>query len=207
MGSHRTVPAEQVRGAVSSWPSTGRGPLAGRPARLAPMEATLEAPRKLDGEKAQRIIAAMRASVSTRGAAASTFDHVARDAGVSRGLLHYYFGTKERLLVEVLRHDAAIRMRALEERLERADSVDAIIDALLTQLERALHEDAPAQTVLYEMFSVSLRNPEVRGELAKLYRDIRGHVGELLETKQSEGVVELPGGGEAVAATIFALGD
>ena len=36
---------------------------------------------------------------------ASTFDHVAREAGVSRGLLHYYFGSKERLLVEVVRHD------------------------------------------------------------------------------------------------------
>src|SRR4051794_5109544 len=126
MGSHRTVPAEQVRGAVSSWPSTGRGPLAGRPARLAPMEATLEAPRKLDGEKAQRIIAAMRASVSTRGAAASTFDHVAREAGVSRGLLHYYFGSKERLLVEVLRHDTAERNRSMGEGLAKADSPDQI---------------------------------------------------------------------------------
>ena len=171
------------------------------------MEAAVSTTRRLDGEKAQRIVAAMRASVGSRGAAASTFDHVARDAGVSRGLLHYYFGTKERLLVEVLRHDAAIRMRALEERLERAHSVDEIIDALLSQLERALHEDAPAQTVLYEMFSVSLRNAEVRAELAKLYRDIRAHVGDLLDAKQREGVVDLPGGGEAVAATIFALGD
>src|SRR3954471_11497690 len=82
------------------------------------MEAAVSTTRRLDSEKAQRIVAAMRASVGSRGAAASTFDHVARDAGVSRGLLHYYFGTKERLLVEVLRHDAAIRMRALEERLE-----------------------------------------------------------------------------------------
>ena len=64
-----------------------------------------DASRRLEGDKAQRIIAAMRASVGTRGAAASTFDHVAREAGVSRGLLHYYFGTKERLLAEVVRRD------------------------------------------------------------------------------------------------------
>jgi AcrR family transcriptional regulator len=163
--------------------------------------------RRLDGEKAQRIVAAMRTSVGRRGAAASTFDHVARDAGVSRGLLHYYFGSKERLLVEVLRHDAAIRMRALEERLERADSVDAIIDALVTQLEQALHEDADAQTFIYEMFSVSRRNEDVRAELAKLYRDIRAHVGELLRSKEREGVVRLGGDPNAVAAVIFALGD
>jgi len=44
--------------------------------------------RKLESEKAQRIVAAMRQSVGTRGAAGATFDLVAREAGVSRGLLH-----------------------------------------------------------------------------------------------------------------------
>ena len=57
--------------------------------------------RRLPGVKAQRIVEAMRSSVARRGVAGSTFDHVAREAGVSRGLLHYYFGTKERLLAEV----------------------------------------------------------------------------------------------------------
>ncbi len=46
------------------------------------------AQRELSSEKARRIIQAMRASVARRGAAGSTFDHVAREAGVSRGLLH-----------------------------------------------------------------------------------------------------------------------
>ena len=59
--------------------------------------------RELSGDKAQRIVDAMRESVAKRGAAGSTFEHVAGEAGVSRGLLHYYFGTKERLLVEVVR--------------------------------------------------------------------------------------------------------
>ena len=48
----------------------------------------------------------MRTSVATRGIAGSTFDAVAGEAGVSRGLLHYYFGTKERLLIEVVRREA-----------------------------------------------------------------------------------------------------
>ena len=76
--------------------------------------------RELSGEKAQRIIDAMRESVAKRGAAGSTFEHVAREAGVSRGLLHYYFGTKERLLVEVVRRDAEIRVARLDEPLGNA---------------------------------------------------------------------------------------
>src|SRR5215211_8919744 len=104
------------------------------------MEASVEAPRKLEGEKARRIIEAMRASVATRGAAGSTFDHVAREAGVSRGLLHYYFGSKERLLVEVVRQDANNRIQAMDERLAGAGSVDEVLQALVIVLEEFLGE-------------------------------------------------------------------
>src|ERR687895_2528987 len=126
------------------------------------MEASVEAPRKLEGDKAQRIIEAMRASVGQRGAAASTFDHVAREAGVSRGLLHYYFGSKERLLVEVVRHDAAERTRSMDERLEKAQSPDEGVQALVVGLEEFLGDDAGGQAVIYEMLSASRHSDEIR---------------------------------------------
>ena len=90
--------------------------------------------RELNGEKAQRIVDAMRESVAKRGAAASTFEQVAGEAGVSRGLLHYYFGTKERLLVEVVRRDAELRVARLDEMLEKAETVDAVLDGLVASL-------------------------------------------------------------------------
>src|SRR6187402_3851383 len=90
--------------------------------------------RELSGDKAQRIIDAMRESVAKRGAAGSTFEHVSREAGVSRGLLHYYFGTKERLLVEVVRRDTELRVELLDERLAPAKSVDDVVGALVSSL-------------------------------------------------------------------------
>src|SRR6476661_2541694 len=71
----------------------------------------------VEADKSARIVDAMRASVARRGVAGSTFDHVAREAGVSRGLLHYYFATKENLLVEVVRRDCDLRMTVLDEQL------------------------------------------------------------------------------------------
>src|SRR3977135_395029 len=121
--------------------------------------------RQLTGERAQRIVDAMRASAALRGAAPSPFDHVAQEAGVSRGLLHYYFGTKERLLVEVVRHDSDVRMRRLEDSLASADSVDAIVDPLVTQLKDYVGEDPASHALIYELLSVSRRNEEVREEL------------------------------------------
>ena len=166
-----------------------------------------DAVRRLDGDKAQRIIAAMRASVGKRGASGSTFDHVAREAGVSRGLLHYYFGSKEQLLVEVVRHDCEVRNRNMDERLEKAHSVDEILDALVVGLEEFLEDDAGGQAVIYEMLSASRHSEEIRAELAELYRQWRERLAGWLRTKEREGVIRLQADAEAVASMLFSLGD
>ncbi len=171
------------------------------------MEASVATPRKLEGEKAQRIVEAMRTSVGKRGAASSTFDVVAREAGVSRGLLHYYFGSKERLLVEVVRTDCDARVAALEEQLAAATSADEIVGVLVQTLEAFVADEPGVQALLYEMLSASRRSEEIRAELAELYRRWRGQLADALREKQREGVVTLDAEPEAVAAMLFALGD
>jgi len=163
--------------------------------------------RRLDSDKARRIVAAMRSSVARRGAAGSTFDHVAQEAGVSRGLLHYYFGSKERLLVEVVRHDADLRAQALEERLRDARSLDAIVQALVWGLEQFVAEDPGSHAVIHELLSAARRNDEIREELAALYRRVRSEVAEILVEKEREGIVELRADGEAVVSIFLALAD
>jgi AcrR family transcriptional regulator len=164
-------------------------------------------PRDLAGDKAQRIVDAMRESVARRGAAGSTFDHVAREAGVSRGLLHYYFGTKERLLVEVVRRDTELRMAALDAALAGAHTADDFIAALVSSLETMMEEDPDFVTLLFELYTIARRNEEVGREFVALQRATREHVGGLLAAKQAEGVLQLHGEPDAVAMIIFSLAD
>ncbi len=164
------------------------------------------APRRLAGDKAHRIVEAMRASVAHRGVAGSTFDHVAREAGVSRGLLHYYFGTKERLLAEVVRRDCEVRIAALESQLAEASCADDVLALLRVALEDIV--DQPEfVTVVFEFFTLSRRNAEVAAEFAELLRRTSQHVAEVLRAKQEEGVLHLRAEPEAVADILFALGD
>lgn len=163
--------------------------------------------RELSGEKAQRIIDAMRDSVATRGAAASTFEHVAREAGVSRGLLHYYFGTKERLLVEVVRRDAEIRVARLDEPLGRAKTVDDVLDVLVNSLTELIQNEPGFFLLLYELFSAGRRNPEIQHEVGQLFERTRSHVAEVLKAKEREGVLNLRFDAEAIVSYLFALGD
>jgi AcrR family transcriptional regulator len=161
----------------------------------------------VDREKAQRIVDAMRASVAQRGVAGSTFDHVAREAGVSRGLLHYYFGTKERLLAEVVRRDTELRMVQLDHQLARAESAADFIALLRDTLETMVREDTEFLTLLFEFFTLSRRNPEIAAEFAELVRRTREGVAAVLRAKQDEGVLHLRAAPEAVAEVLTGLGD
>lgn len=162
---------------------------------------------RLDSEKALRIVEAMRASVGERGAAGSTFDQVAREAGVSRGLLHYYFGSKERLLIEVVRHDCDLRMAALDQALAGTASAEAIVGVLVKALEDFVEQDPGAYALIFELFTASRENPELRDALAEVYHLVRGQIAGALAAKAEAGVVKLRADPEAVASVLLALAD
>jgi AcrR family transcriptional regulator len=171
------------------------------------MAATAAAPKRLEGDKAQRIIEAMRTSVGTRGAAGSTFDVVAREAGVSRGLLHYYFGSKEQLLVEVVRHDCEVRIASMGARIAKATTADEIIAALVLGLEEFIEGEPGSPAVIYELLSASRHSEDIRAELAELYLRWRADLADSLRTKEREGVVRLDADPDSVASMLFCLGD
>lgn len=149
----------------------------------------------------------MRVSVAARGIAGSTFDHVAREAGVSRGLLHYYFGTKERLLVEVVRRESDVRIERLENSIAHARSADDVIAALVQGFEDFLGEGPATPVMFFEMMSLAQRNQEIAAELTELSRRTRCHLAEALEAKSAAGVVKLRADAGTVATFLSALAD
>jgi AcrR family transcriptional regulator len=163
--------------------------------------------RSLSGERARRIVEAMRHSVARRGAVGSTFDHVSREAGVSRGLLHYYFGTKEQLLVEAVRRDCELRIEALERRLAGAQSADDFIDLMAQNLRQTIREDPDFVTLVFELFTLSRRNADIAVEYAGLMRRTRERVASMLAAAQEDGVLRLHAEPEAVADVLFSIGD
>jgi len=163
--------------------------------------------RSPSGEKAQRIVEAMRRSVAQRGTAGSTFERVSREAGVSRGLLHYYFGTKEQLLVEAVRHDCQLRLERLERQLAGAQTADDFIALVARQLQDMLREDPDFVTLLFELFTLSRRNADIAVEYANLMRGMREQVAGMLTVAQEDGVLRLHADPEAVAEILFSLGD
>jgi len=148
----------------------------------------------------------MRTSVAARGIAGSTFDHVANEAGVSRGLLHYYFGSKERLLVEVVRRESDVRIERVEEAIVGAADIEDVLAALVRSFEEWVG-DGPAPVMIYEMLTLAQRNEEIAAQLAELGRRVRSHLAGALERKQDTGVLSLRIEPELAAMFLIALAD
>jgi AcrR family transcriptional regulator len=163
--------------------------------------------RSLSSEKALRIVEAMRRSVARRGTAGSTFDHVSREAGVSRGLLHYYFGTKEQLLVEAVRRDCELRMELLENQLSAATTADDFINLMAQNLEETVRDDPDFVILLFELFTLSRRNADIAAEYAGLIGRMREQVAQLLAKAQRERILHLHAEPEAVADVLFSIAD
>ena len=172
------------------------------------MEAATDGRAPLAGDKAPRIVDAMRTSVAERGTAGSTFDQVARAAGVSRGLLHYYFGTKERLLVEVVRRDCDVRLACSTTQLARGAHADDFVAVLVAQLEDLVRNDPGFVTLVFELFTLSRRNEEIAAEFAELLRRTREQLAALLRgARRTRACCGSRAEPEAVVDVLFALAD
>jgi AcrR family transcriptional regulator len=162
---------------------------------------------RLSGDKVQRIVDAMRTCIAQRGITGATFEHVSREAGVSRGLLHYYFGTKERLLIEVLRGDAEVRIGALDAPLGAAETADEVLQILVAGAEEIIQSDPGFYVLIFELFSAARQNAEIRAELAQVYDGSRRHVAGILRRKQDEGVLKLRFDPETTVTFMFGAAD
>jgi AcrR family transcriptional regulator len=165
-----------------------------------------DATRVLATDKAMRIVDAMRSSVARRGVAGSTFDHVAREAGVSRGLLHYYFGSKEQLLVEVARRDSQVRLEAMTAELAKAQTTEDLSSLWIRSIYATVRHEPEYVTMLLEMYTLSQRQPEVAQELAALSQAMNDAFDRRLQELADEGRIELRAAPAVVAELVIGFG-
>jgi AcrR family transcriptional regulator len=95
---------------------------------------------RVDSDVRRReILAAARKLFSERGYSAVSTTELAAEAGVARGLINHYFGTKRDLYVEVVREMVRFRSQPVPEYIDGATQqsrLDASIDGWLEMVSR-----------------------------------------------------------------------
>jgi AcrR family transcriptional regulator len=143
-------------------------------ARAAAEEALLDA--------AERLLAdAGYASITTR--------RLATEAGVNHGLVHYYFGSNENLLVHALERFTG-RLIARQRELYAADVPFAA--KWRTAMRYLVSEDVSYQKIWLELQALAWSNPDIRARLARVNAEWRAVLTEAFDEPRRELGIELP---------------
>ena len=122
------------------------------------------------------------------GYAGITTRSVAEGAGANKGLVHYYFGSMENLLVRVLERFTE-RLIARQRAMYGADL--PFIEKW-RQAMRYLDEDREYQKVWYELQALAWNRPELRDRVAHVDAEWRAVLAEAFEQARREHPIDMP---------------
>jgi TetR/AcrR family transcriptional regulator len=122
------------------------------------------------------------------GYAGITTRRVADEAGANKGLVHYYFGSMENLLVRVLERFTErliVRQRTMY-------AADTPFIEKWRQAMRYLDEDREYQRVWYELQALAWSRPELRERVAHVDKEWRAVLAEAFEQARREHSIDMP---------------
>jgi AcrR family transcriptional regulator len=149
-----------------------------------------------------RLIAAGYILLSEKGYEATTVKEVAHVAGVSPGLFHYYFTSKDELLRAVLQ-EAGVRYGRLMGELRATVPPDSFLETAFTALRERIRQEPGWYRLHYELYALGLRNPTFQPVLGEMLGYIRQMFARALQA--ATGGDE--GRAQALAAVVLACFD
>jgi AcrR family transcriptional regulator len=145
-------------------------------------------------DAAERLLGEVDASgITTR--------RVADEAGTNHGLVHYYFGSVEQLLVRVLE-------RFTDRLIERQRELYAADAPFLDKWRSAmayLDEDLPYQKIWFELQALAWNRPELQERLAWVHGEWRAVLVEAFAPVREELGLELPA--EALVTLVYTFNE
>jgi AcrR family transcriptional regulator len=123
------------------------------------------------------------------GYAGITTRRLAEEAGVNHGLVHYYFGSNENLLVRALERFTE-RLIARQRELYAADM--PFLEKWRTAMRYLVSEDVTYQKIWLELQSLGWNNPGVRERLARVNEEWRAVLTEAFEEPHRLRGIDIP---------------
>lgn len=123
------------------------------------------------------------------GYATITTRRLAAAAGVNHGLVHYYFGSNENLLVRALERFTG-RLIARQRELYAGD--EPFVEKWRTAMRYLVAEDATYEKIWLELQAMAWNDPQLRSRLALVNAERRAVLTEAFAAPRRELGVEMP---------------
>jgi AcrR family transcriptional regulator len=148
----------------------------------------MAAPQKLRAAEQAMLDAAERLLVDV-GYAGITTRRLAEEAGVNHGLVHYYFGSNENLLVRTFERFTE-RLLARQRQIYAADI--PFIEKWRTAMRSLTSEDVADQKIWLELCALAWNHPELRERVARVNEEWRAVLLEAFEQSRRDYGIDLP---------------
>ena len=123
------------------------------------------------------------------GYARITTRRLAEEAGVNHGLVHYYFGSNENLLVRALERFTG-RLIDRQRALYAADV--PFVEKWRTAMRYLVSEDVAYEKVWLELQALAWNDPDLQARLARVNEDWRAVLTEAFEEPHRELGIDMP---------------
>jgi AcrR family transcriptional regulator len=125
----------------------------------------------------------------TLGHAGITTRRLAEEAGVNQGLVHYYFGSNESLLVRALERFTE-RLIVRQREMYEADA--PFLEKWRTAMQYLLDDDASYEKIWLELQALAWNRPDLREHLARVNAEWRALLTEAFAQPHRELGIEMP---------------
>jgi AcrR family transcriptional regulator len=132
---------------------------------MAPVDSIPAVPPVSRSETEQRFLDAAERLLIQHGYAGVTTRRLAEEAGANHGLVHYYFGSMEELLLQVLERFTS---RLIERQRAMYASDIPFVERWRKAMEY-LDEDRPYQKIWWELQAMSWNRPEFRHRISSVH--------------------------------------
>ncbi|MBU1340921.1 MAG: TetR/AcrR family transcriptional regulator [Proteobacteria bacterium] len=157
--------------------------------------------------KAQKILVAVRTILAQNGYMGTTISLVAKEAGVSRGLLHYYFKNKDEMLAQVIKENMEVSITMIAFVFEQHHTPQGYAKGITELLRGVMENDPDFLSLFFEGFAVARHSKIVNQELAMLYGKFRNALETCLKKAEARQIIHPGLPVEALAAIITGMID
>src|SRR5438477_2006318 len=130
---------------------------------------TAPAPEGDDPGRRGQIVRAAAAVLGRQGYGDTSLKDVAREAGVAPGLLHYYFESKQELLLEVV---VVMEREMIRDWKDAVEAIDDPLERIVAALDHAAARCAEQPEffrLLFDLYNIGLNSQALRVRCAQMW--------------------------------------
>ena len=139
----------------------------------------------------EQVIDAALACFSEKGFHETTMKDIARQAGVSYGIVYHYFNSKEDIIEATWQHVYKAREAGFEKAQQKEltlDMLDSFVEKSLVRMEQP--ETSAEMRLRTQLFGEALLNPRIGDSMRKSWNNTLSYFEEILHHGQAKGEID-----------------